>query len=80
MAMALPVGDQESERMLGARPVGRPVSARTTGLMPLNVEGKRSFFRGREVFGGAMVKAGSMFMSWCCGWFGWQSALRGRGS
>ena len=57
MAMALPVGDQESERMLGARPVGRPVSARTTGLMPLNVEGKRSFFKGREVFGGAMVEA-----------------------
>jgi hypothetical protein len=55
--MALPVGDQESERMLGARPVGRPVSARTTGLMPLNVEGKRSFFKGREVFGGAMVEA-----------------------
>jgi hypothetical protein len=42
---------------LGARPVGRPVSARTTGLMPLNVEGKRSFFKGREVFGGAMVEA-----------------------
>ena len=59
MAMALPVGDQESERMLGARPVGRPVSARTVGLMPLNVEGKRSFFKGREVFGGAMVKAES---------------------
>lgn len=55
VAIAPPVGDQESERMLGARPVGRPVSARTAGLMPLKVVGKRSFFRGREVFGGAMV-------------------------
>ena len=62
VAMALPVGDQESERMLGARPVGRPVSARTTGLMPLNVEGNRSFFKGREVFGGAIVKADSLYV------------------
>ena len=62
VAMALPVGDQESERMLGARPVGRPVSARTMGLMPLKVEGKRSFLRGREVFGGAIVKADSLYV------------------
>lgn len=55
VAIALPVGDHESERMLGASPVGRPVSARTAVLMPLKVEGKRSFLRGREVFGGAMV-------------------------
>lgn len=55
MAMREPVGDHESERMLGARPDGRPVSARTVVLMPLKVDGKRSFFRGREVFGGAMV-------------------------
>ena len=53
--MREPVGDHESERMLGARPDGRPVSARTVVLMPLKVDGKRSFFRGREVFGGAMV-------------------------
>jgi hypothetical protein len=32
-------------------------------LMPLKVDGKRSFFRGREVFGGAMVVG-----CWCCGW------------
>lgn len=55
MAMRLPAGDHESERMLGARPDGRPVSARTVVLMPLKVDGKMSFFRGREVFGGAMV-------------------------
>lgn len=61
--MREPVGDHESERMLGARPDGRPVSARTVVLMPLKVDGQRSFFRGREVFGGAMV------VDFCgCGW------------
>jgi len=64
VAMALPVGDHDSERMLGARPVGRPVSARTVDLMPLNVEGNRSFLRGREVFGGAMV--GGLLCCECC--------------
>ena len=64
--MREPVGDHESERMLGARPDGRPVSARTVVLMPLKVDGKRSFFRGREVFGGAMV-VGVVVV---CGWFG----------
>ena len=79
VAMALPVGDQESERMLGARPVGRPVSARTTGLMPLNVEGNRSFFKGREVFGGAIVKVDVfVYVVRCCWWFGWRSALKSR--
>jgi THO complex subunit 3 len=40
VAMREPVGDHESERMLGARPDGRPVSARTVVLMPLKVDGK----------------------------------------
>ena len=53
--------------MLGARPDGRPVSARTVVLMPLKVDGKRSFFRGREVFGGAMV-VGCCFVG--CVWVG----------
>jgi hypothetical protein len=52
--------------MLGARPDGRPVSARTTGLMPLKVEGKRSFLRGREVFGGAIV--GVVLLGICLVW------------
>ena len=46
MAMRLPAGDHESERMLGARPDGRPVSARTVVLMPLKVDGKRRHVRG----------------------------------
>lgn len=77
VAMAAPVGDQESERMLGARPVGRPVSASTVGLMPLKVEGKRSFFRGREVFGGAIV-GGMLVFRFGCWLFRWWSALKSR--
>ena len=66
--MREPVGDHESERMLGARPDGRPVSARTVVLMPLKVDGKMSFFRGREVFGGAMVVGCCwyLFVVWVC--------------
>ena len=58
--------------MLGARPVGRPVSAQTVVLMPLKVEGKRSFLRGREVFGGAIavgVGIWLLLLLWC-GWVG----------
>lgn len=54
------MGDHDSERILGARPEGRPVSARTAVLMSLKVVGKMSFFSGREVFGGAMVVAGAV--------------------
>lgn len=73
--MREPVGDHESERMLGARPDGRPVSARTVVLMPLKVDGKRSFFRGREVFGGAMIAVVVNFVWFVVG--GW-SALEER--
>lgn len=56
VARAVPVGDQDSERMLGARPVARPVSARIVGLEEfLKAVGRLSFFRGREVLGGAIV-------------------------
>lgn len=75
MAIALPDGDHESERMLGARPDGRPVSARTVVLMPLKVVGKRSFLRGREVFGGAMVGVRECLVYAVVGGLDW-SALR----
>lgn len=54
--MAVPAGDQDNERMLGARPVARPVSARIVGLEAfLKAVERLSFFIGREVFGGAIV-------------------------
>lgn len=63
VAIALPVGDQAMERMLGARAVGRPVSAKMMGLIGLKVEAKRSLRRGREVLGGAIGRGGDGTMS-----------------
>ena len=73
MAVAIcdPVGDHESERMLGARLDGRPAdSEKRTGLSGLKVGLKRSFLSGREVLGAvAAMCAGILKREWqraCC--------------
>lgn len=65
MAVAIcdPVGDHDSERMLGARLDGRPAdSEKSTGLRGLKVGEKLSFLSGREVLGAVAAMGAGMFL------------------
>lgn len=69
MAVAIcdPVGDHDSERMLGARLDGRPAdSEKMTGLSGLKVGAKLSFLSGREVLGAAAMGAGMVDSAGSC--------------
>jgi hypothetical protein len=55
-ATALPVGDQEMQRIFGAsEPPRATVSEKACGLLFLKTDGRRSFRRSRGRGGGAMV-------------------------
>ncbi len=45
----LPVGDHESERMLGTRDDARAASENNTGFKGLNAVGRKSFLMGRVI-------------------------------